>query len=382
MQAKFNRASNIITWNSWPLKFLGLWPSKVNDFLYIFFTVYMLIYYTMAVRHLIKQFGHLGNIVDNLTDNILLSMILGKMIILRRSCGIMAKFVKAIKDDFSINTYSSVQETMAYLRYNEIALVFTKVSMGTTIITAISYYLRMFIANWRQFMSGNYSYELPYPAYFFEIKDTTSYTCVCIYLTLMVPIIICGYAGADAYLLSMILHVCGQFAALTCKVNNLLKNHKNYRRNFTNIVLRHQHLITLAEILENNFNYIFLQQIVGTVFILCLTSLNMLANSEFGDNTNFIVFLLYTSCVFMTIFGYCYIGDCLITESSGLQDAFYNIKWYKNPPQHTRLISICMTRAEKPLTLTAGKFCILSLSTFTNIVKTSMAYMSLLRKIL
>lgn len=37
-------------------------------------------------------------------------------------------------------------------------------------------------------------------------------------------------------------------------------------------------------------------------------------NSEYGNGTNVIAFMLYTSCVLSTILAYCYIGECLITE--------------------------------------------------------------------
>lgn len=132
------------------MKFLGLWPPKVNDFLYVFFNSYMIIYYIMAARHLIRQFGYLDRIIGNLTDNILLIMIWGKMFVCRRSCGAMASFLKAIENDFSIKTYGSVQEKMAYLYYNEFALMFTKISVIATAFTAILYYFRSFIANWDQ----------------------------------------------------------------------------------------------------------------------------------------------------------------------------------------------------------------------------------------
>lgn len=93
-------------------------------------------------------------------------------------------------------------------------------------------------------VSGNFSYELPYPVHpFFEIEDTPTYVCICIYLALAVPIIVCGYSGPDAYVISMALHICGQYAALSCKVNNLLKDQENYHRHISGIILRHRHLI-------------------------------------------------------------------------------------------------------------------------------------------
>lgn len=36
--------------------------------------------------------------------------------------------------------------------------------------------------------------------------------------------------------------------------------------------------------------------------------------SEYGADINLITFILYTGCVLSTIFAYCYIGECLITE--------------------------------------------------------------------
>ncbi|XP_072760254.1 uncharacterized protein [Anoplolepis gracilipes] len=337
------RASNVITWNRWFLTILGLWPLKVNQYLFIFFTIYMIIYCIMGMGHLIKNFSQLERVVANLTDNVFFTLLLGKIIICRRSCKIMAKFLKAIENDFLTETYSSIQEKMAFLYYNHMTMIFMKVSISLSAFAAILYYFRIFFNNWRAMISGNFSYELPYPVYpFFEIKDMRTYLCICIYLMIALLLIICGYAGTDAFVLGMALHICGQFAALSCKIDNLLKDRKNYHRHVTNIVSRHQHLIMLAEILENNFNMIFLQQSLGTVFLLCLTLYHTIA-------------------------------------SSGVRDAFYNSNWYNNTPSDTKLLTICINRSEKPLMLTAGKFYTLSLNTFTNIVKTSMAYLSILR---
>ncbi|XP_072760255.1 uncharacterized protein [Anoplolepis gracilipes] len=330
------RASNVITWNRWFLTILGLWPLKVNQYLFIFFTIYMIIYCIMGMGHLIKNFSQLERVVANLTDNVFFTLLLGKIIICRRSCKIMAKFLKAIENDFLTETYSSIQEKMAFLYYNHMTMIFMKVSISLSAFAAILYYFRIFFNNWR----------------------------------------------ANAFVLGMALHICGQFAALSCKIDNLLKDRKNYHRHVTNIVSRHQHLIMLAEILENNFNMIFLQQSLGTVFLLCLTLYHTIANSEYGGETNIIaviLYFLYICCVLCTIFAYCYIGECLITESSGVRDAFYNSNWYNNTPSDTKLLTICINRSEKPLMLTAGKFYTLSLNTFTNIVKTSMAYLSILR---
>ncbi|XP_032671371.1 uncharacterized protein LOC116844231 [Odontomachus brunneus] len=140
--------------------------------------------------------------------------------------------------------------------------------------------------------------------------------------------LVCGYAAPDSFVLSMTLHVCGQLAVLSCKIENLLQDHVNYNRHIRTIIMRHHQLITLAEILESNYNMIFLQQTLGTVFLLCLTTYHIVANTEHGDNTNSVSFLLCACSVFSTILAYCYIGECLITESDvgHIEDLFVHLE--------------------------------------------------------
>ncbi|XP_032671372.1 odorant receptor 4-like [Odontomachus brunneus] len=378
---EFDQAFKIISWNRRLLSTMGIWPLKVSRPRLIFFCGYMIIHCTMGVGHLIKYFSQPEYIVANLADNVLFVMIIGKMLICDRSRGIMVEFLNDIQPDFSVKSYSSAREKTLYLRYNEFALLFIRVSIGMASFTATLYYIRGFLESWSKIPSSNASYELPYRTYpFFDIQDMTTYFCICAYQIIAVPVVVCGYSAPDSFVLSMALHVCGQLAVLSCRIEDLLKDHVNYNRHIRTIVIRHRQLITLAEILESNYNMIFLQQTLGTVFLLCLTTYHMLANSEHGDNTNMVSFLFYTCCVVSTILAYCYIGECLITESVKLRDTFYNTDWYNNPPSCAKMLSFCMTRSEKPLVLTAGKFCMLSLNTFTSIVKTSMAYLSMLRQ--
>ncbi|XP_071637388.1 uncharacterized protein [Temnothorax longispinosus] len=383
--ADLAQASKILIWNKRFMSFLGLWPCKVNQPLFVFLIVYMIIYCIMAAGHLMKNINQPERVVANLTDNVAFVMIMGKMFICRRSCEIMAKFLKSIEIDFSTEAYDNVREKMAYLYYNDIALVFIKYTTFLTGVSSIWYYFRRVLGNWNAMATGNFSdssYELPCSVHpFFEIKDTFTYICICIYLMLiMLPLLVCGYAGLDAFVLSMVLHVCGQFAALSCKIDNLLRDHENYHRHISNIILRHRHLIKLAGILEDNFNLICLQQTLGTVFLLCFTLYHMITTLEHAEKATVVSFLLYVCGVLSTYLAYCYISECLITESTRLRETFYNSDWYNNPPSRTKLISICMSQAEKPLTLTAGKFYMLSLNMFTNIVKTAMAYLSVLRQ--
>lgn len=99
--------------------------------------------------------------------------------------------------------------------------------------------------------TSNASYELPYQTYpFFEIQDRTTYLCFCAYQVIAVPVIVCGYSAPDSFVLSMALHICGQLAVLSYKIEDLLKDHRNYSRHIGTIVIRHHQLITWVRVLH------------------------------------------------------------------------------------------------------------------------------------
>ncbi|XP_035733521.1 odorant receptor 10a-like [Vespa mandarinia] len=80
-----------------------------------------------------------------------------------------------------------------------------------------------------------------------------------------------------------------------------------------------------------------------------------------------------------TLITYCYIGECLIQESLSLSNAIYRYEWYNVSPMNLKMVNICLMRMKRPEQLTSGKFFVLSLASFTDIIKTTMGYLSLVR---
>ncbi|KAI4491590.1 hypothetical protein M0804_002982 [Polistes exclamans] len=134
-----------------------------------------------------------------------------------------------------------------------------------------------------------------------------------------------------------------------------------------NLIVRHVRLIRLSESLEDEFNLMILQQLVGNTFQLCLLGYDTLASTAEGEGRMLLPIFLIASCVFSTLLAYCYMGECLIKESSILGDAFYHCNWYDITKTEKKLIHICMMRSTKFMRLTSGKFCTLSLNTFTDV---------------
>ncbi|KAK2574920.1 hypothetical protein KPH14_002611 [Odynerus spinipes] len=146
------------------------------------------------------------------------------------------------------------------------------------------------------------------------------------------------------------------------------------------LIAKHIRLIWLAEYLENEFNMLILQQMIGISFQLCLLGYDTLRSTGEGDAAKVFTLVIIGSCISSTLLAYCYIGECLINESQTFGEAFYQCEWYNISRNEMKLMLICMMRSKKQIQLTSGKFFVLSLSAFTDVIKTSMAYLSVLRQ--
>ncbi|XP_046837307.1 odorant receptor coreceptor-like isoform X2 [Vespa crabro] len=97
------------------------------------------------------------------------------------------------------------------------------------------------------------------------------------------------------------------------------------------------------------------------------------------EQRKLIAFIFIACRVLISLLVYCYIGESLINESTSFGESIYHCKWYNVSQEEIKLMHICMMRSSKQMELTVGKFFALSLTTYTDVVKTSMAYLSVLR---
>lgn len=76
---------------------------------------------------------------------------------------------------------------------------------------------------------------------------------------------------------------------------------------------------------------------------------------------------------------YTFAGDCLEMRSATLSYATYDCDWYDLPASTARDIRFILMRANIPHQLTAGKFVLMNMITFKNILKSTASYLSVLR---
>ncbi|KAL2734645.1 odorant receptor 4-like [Vespula maculifrons] len=335
----------------------------------------------MGVLSITDNMSDMEYIIGCIEEHMFNFMTLLKICICRIKSNSLAEFLKDIKVDLIPGRYKTDEEKIAFLNYNNFSLKFVKVTIVSCVIAATLYYLAGLAANIEMVVANSsYGYRLPYKSRsLIEPTNLIIYVCLCLYQFLLVLIIIFGYVGTDCLLISLVLHVSGLFSALSCKVKHVLNNPENRRSRIKKLILRHIRLIRLAESLESDFNILILQQLLGSTIHLCLLGYDGLVSMSAGQEAKLITFGVIAGCVLSTLLAYCYIGECLINESMSLADSFYQCEWYNISQEEIKLMHICMMRSAKQMQLTVGKFFALSLTTFTDVVKTSMAYLSVLR---
>ncbi|XP_014612264.1 PREDICTED: odorant receptor 47a-like [Polistes canadensis] len=374
-------AIKVLTWNERLLRISGIWPLQVRDSIFLIYFIYGCLITSASFLNLFDHLLDFDYIIINLVENILMSTTLMKMITCRINSRPIARFLKEIQQDFSDKNYRNTEERSIFYYYNKLSYRFIAITVSSMTLVLVSYFVREALTSVQSVMpNATFEYQLPYKIKpLIKPKNTMSFLLGCIYQSLSIPLIVSAYVGVDCLFASSALHITAQFAILKHRIAESLEDSE---RGLRKVILEHCRLIRLAETLEDNFTAIIFQQLLATTFQLCLAGYQMLVSLAKKEDDQVILFLIHACGLSTTLFVYCYIGEGLIQESMNLNEAFYNIKWYDTLSTNFKLIYICMMRTSKPLQLTSAKFRALSLYTFTDILKTSMGYLSVLRTFL
>ncbi|KAI4502840.1 hypothetical protein M0802_001884 [Mischocyttarus mexicanus] len=335
----------------------------------------------LGVLDMLDYISNFRYVLTNIMENMLMLMTITKLSMCRIKHRPLSQFLKETEADYLVENYKNDEERSIFLKYNKHSYRFIMTAFPSMTFILILYYFKTVVPSILAVKANSsLEYKLPY-----KIKPLVkpdgikTYTFGCIYEFFRISMIVSGYIGTDCLLAATGFHLTGQLAILKYRVKEILEDSNGSKRGIQKMILRHHHLIRLADILEDSFNFVIFLQLLGTTIQLCISSYQMLSSLATVEGVSILTFVIYVCVLSITLFTYCYIGECLIEESTNLCEALYYCKWYNLSTIDSKLICICMMRARKPLRLTSAKFCDVSLRTFTDIVKTSMAYLSVLR---
>ncbi|THK33108.1 putative odorant receptor 85d [Diachasma alloeum] len=193
-----------------------------------------------------------------------------------------------------------------------------------------------------------------------------------------------AYIGTDIYLFGLGMHMCGQFELLAAELDDISGNEncEEQHEKISKFIRRHNHLLNVAESIEDVYNIPILVEVINNTVIISISGIILLWAFKLRSRAMAIPKLIRIYLFYVEIFMVSYVGQALSEKTEKLQEAVYNIPWYKIPKRHMKALVIVMMRVKYPFQLTAGKIAHMNYETYKNIIKSTFSYFSVFRLVL
>ncbi|KAF3054493.1 Odorant receptor 142 [Nylanderia fulva] len=227
---------------------------------------------------------------------------------------------------------------------------------------------------------------LVYPTYseFYQTQISPIYEivylahCICGYTMYTVTAGSCGLAAIFAT------HACGQIDVIASRLEDLSRGKNfgqslNVNQRIAVIVNGHVRILRFCAAVEEILQEVCLLEFASSIFTMCLPEYYCIVDWQDSDTVGLTTyFLLFVSFCF-NMYILCYIGELLMAKSTQIGTTCFMIDWYQLPANPVRSLVLVIAMSNHPIKISAGRMIDLSLATFGNVLKTSLAYLSFLR---
>uniref|UniRef100_A0A182NZA1 Uncharacterized protein n=1 Tax=Anopheles dirus TaxID=7168 RepID=A0A182NZA1_9DIPT len=154
-------------------------------------------------------------------------------------------------------------------------------------------------------------------------------------------------------------------------------NPVRYNRRLAEIIDLHSVATECTKLLDSVLNLILLVQFTNTVLMCCLFLFYISKNFNSGAINVLLLFLALT----VENFCFSYFGTRLSAENLAVADAVYHTAWYKCPPSFQKQLQQMIRHAYKTRGVTVGKFYIVDVSSFGQLLKMIFSYYVILKEL-
>ncbi|XP_035741503.1 odorant receptor 13a-like [Vespa mandarinia] len=383
-----------IGWNRFNLSVLGVWPEpSKTTFLWrltsasIFWTstiVTLLFINAPQTADLILNSSSLDEAIENLSINIPIAFAVTKQIVLWYHGKTLKSLLVKIVNDWNQTQQESERSLM--LKNAKLSRTISLFCSTLSYLMLIAFISLQTYANMARASEVDLG-GLLHPAIFpYDTKKSPYFEIT--WLGQFIATILAGisYSCFDTFHAVFVLHLCGQLSVLRSNIRELAEIAKRDVALFQNrlgyIVNRHEKLYKFAIIVEDCFNLTLLGQTLISSAMFCMTGYRMITSMSAQEEdlpiVGLIFYMIHVIYTMLHLYIYCYVGETLLVESTGIAFSAYDCEWYDLPPKKAICLLIVICRARIAFQITAGKFCPFSLELFGAIIKTSAGYLSVL----
>ncbi|XP_011308546.1 uncharacterized protein [Fopius arisanus] len=177
----------------------------------------------------------------------------------------------------------------------------------------------------------------------------------------LITIAACNFAA------TFVSHICGQVQVMNLRLQGLNQcNEEKFTvaERIASIIKCHVKLLRLSKMIEKILREICMVEVVASTLIICLLEYYCMTEWKNSDPALLIAYLLLLTSLTFNIFIFCYIGEILK---------------HQIPCENILKLSLIIAISRTPQKITAGGMMDLTIRSFGGVIKTSVAYLNMLR---
>ncbi|XP_011159010.2 uncharacterized protein LOC105195332 [Solenopsis invicta] len=193
------------------------------------------------------------------------------------------------------------------------------------------------------------------------------------------------YAGTLSLAAVFAVHAYSRLEVLMQWIQHLVDGREdlcdNVDERLMTIVQQHVRIIRFISLTDKVLREISFLDITCSTLIMILLGYFCIKEWETREITNYLTFIVLLMCMTFNIFVLCYIGDIVTDRCKKIGEVSYMTDWYRLPERKNLALVLMIAMSNASIKLTAGIF-ELSLSTFGEVIKVSLAYLNVLRTVM
>ncbi|XP_011705074.1 PREDICTED: odorant receptor 46a, isoform B-like [Wasmannia auropunctata] len=236
-------------------------------------------------------------------------------------------------------------------------------------------------------MQGHLPYRIWLPCNYINVPTVFWIVSIHQIITLIFATMI--NVGTETLVFGLLIQTCAQLEIFESRLHKLIIN-KSVRClgyalssnedkiEISECIHHHLSIYKYAKTVNIIFNQVLFVQFFGSILVLC-TSVYYLS-MHIAEFSGIATLLVYTICMFVQIYVYCWSGNEVILKSMSVKDAIYCMDWPLLSVNEKKELLMIMIRSTIPIKFTSSFLITLSLQSYSNILKTSYTAFNVLQK--
>ncbi|XP_014298822.1 odorant receptor 85b-like [Microplitis demolitor] len=368
---------------------IGLWPVAPNYYLFNICILYFSVLMVLELIDLYNSVYDIDKLIDNFTENLASTHMYARILMLRVHNYRIGKMIMQAMKDYRISAFKNSYEINVFMEFVNKGKFLIKGLFIFIMSTEISWFLKPLTtpsSSDNSIINENKTlpqFILPYNVYiFYEVNSLKRYILTYLSFMPMVYVSGIGHSAVDCILVLLVFYISGKLSVLTMRIDALKNNQYDCRKELREIIAEHSRLLKMGDEVKDVYSTGLLVYLVNGNLLICIIGYQILINYMTGPNSDLLQYFVYIGATYFMISNFCIISEHLTAESNKVCEAYWNCEWYNMPQDCVKDIIYCILRSQRPLALQAGKFSTFSIVTLTDVTKTALSYLSVLRNFL